>query len=142
MNKSLISKILFSSLGGHAAAILFLALSSAVLMNFRSTEGIPLYFGFIGIGIGTLVCALLARKNGIGLGGAFVSGLLYSAVLALLSLIAGKESEISIGARLGVFLMAAIIIGLVSLIPASSNKNTRSAVKKRRSALSKYMDKR
>ena len=134
MNKSVIGKIIISALLAHAAALVFLAIAGMFMVNMNSTEGAPIYIGFVGIGVGTLICALLSRKSGTGVGGAFAG------VLALISLIAGGESNMSVGMRLGVFLAAALIIGLSSLIPASSNKNTRGAIKKRRSALSKYID--
>lgn len=140
MNKSVIGKIIISALLAHAAALVFLAIAGMFMVNMNSTEGAPIYIGFVGIGVGTLICALLSRKSGTGVGGAFAGGFIYAGVLALISLIAGGESNMSVGMRLGVFLAAALIIGLSSLIPASSNKNTRGAIKKRRSTLSKYID--
>lgn len=142
MNKTLLKKIIMSALSGHAVALVFLAIACMFMVNMNSTEGFPVYIGFAAIGVGTVMCALIARKSGIGVGGAFISGLAYAGVLAVISLIAGGKSEMSVGVRLGVFLVSALIIGLVSLIPASQNKNTHSAMKKRRSAVSKYMDKR
>lgn len=140
MKKGIVARIALSVLGAHGAAFALLLVCALWAADLDNTEKVTVWLGFLALGIGFAVCGLLSRKMGIGIAGALVSGLFYAASLSAVSLIFGAGGEgMSLGMRLGIFFVGALLSALIALVPSKKSGRSHS-MKKKRSAVSKYME--
>ena len=141
MKKRLVMKIMGVIWGAHGCALLFLMLFAFLTVNADNNVELPSYFGLAAIAFGSTVCGMLSRRADIGVAGALIAGLFYSASLSAVSFLMGGESEYSVLVRLGIFITAALVSPLIALVPKKNAKRGYS-LKQKRSAVNKYIENR
>ena len=145
---TLLKKATLSAVIGHGAALLFLFLSSAVLVKNEDPSTMMPIAAIVAFFIGAAVCGIIAGRSGGGLWDVLAAGLIFSLLLIVISLLLNAvlpASEVENGYGLGS--KAALIAGgaAVSVIVGlwiSSRKNTsRMGAKRRKKELDKYISK-
>ncbi len=145
---TLLKKATLSAVIGHGAALLFLFLSSAVLVKNEDPSTMMPIAAIVAFFIGAAVCGIIAGRSGGGLWDVLAAGLIFSLLLIVISLLLNavlpapeSESNYGLGSK------AALIAGgfAVSVIVGlwiSSRKNTsRMGAKRRKKELDKYISK-
>jgi|GEM_PF-2532818 len=138
MNKKTVKRALLSLISGYAAAMLFLLVCAAVTSGWNDPSKYAIYIGVAAILIGSLACGIASRVGEGGAGLSLAVGGVYAGILFILSLILGKQSEISLGVRAVIFLAAAVICGLTALLPAKRKVKRSSGGK--RDEINKYIE--
>ena len=143
---TLLKKATLSAVIGHGVALLFLFLSSAVLVKNEDPSSMMPIAAMVAFLVGAAVCGIISGKNGSGALGALASGLVFSLLLIVVSLVLNAASPLSdteMGYALGVKI--ALVAGgtLISVLVGlwiSGRKNARAgASKRRKKALDKYI---
>ncbi len=143
---TLLKKATLSAVIGHGVALLFLFLSSAALVKNEDPSAMMPMAALIAFFVGAAVCGIISGKNGSGALGALASGLIFSLLLIVVSLVlnaAAPVDDAEMGYGLGVKI--ALVAGgtLVSALIGlwiSGRKNAKpGASKRRKKALDKYI---
>ncbi|MBQ5601356.1 MAG: hypothetical protein IIU77_00885 [Clostridia bacterium] len=144
---TLLKKATLSAVIGHGAALLFLFLSSAVLVKNETPSSMMPIAAIVAFFIGAAVCGVIAGRSGNGLWDVLAAGLVFSLLIIVISLLLNAvlpavESEGGYGLGLKAALIAGglVVSTLVGLWVTSRKNSSRTSVKRRKKALDKYIN--
>ena len=126
LSKKTFKRAIRSLISGYASALLFLVIAGSLMLKADEPDKLTLAAGIAAIMIGALVLGLVSRMSGCTVPEALVSGLIYGAVLFILSAILGAGSSLSLPVRSLIFLIPAALAGIISVLPSSSARKHRS----------------
>ena len=144
---TLLKKATLSAVIGHGAALLFLFLSSAVLVKNENPSSMMPIAAIVAFFIGAAMCGVIAGRSGNGLWDVLAAGLVFSLLIIVISLLLNAvlpavESEGGYGLGLKAALIAGglVVSTLVGLWVSSRKNSSRTSVKRRKKALDKYIN--
>lgn len=136
---TLLKKATLSAVIGHGAALLFLFLSSAVLVKNENPSSMMPIAAIVAFFIGAAVCGVIAGRSGNGLWDVLAAGLVFSLLIIVISLLLNAvlpavESEGGYGLGLKAALIAGglVVSTLVGLWITSRKNSSRTSVKRRK----------
>ena len=142
---TLLKKATLSAVIGHGVALLFLFLSSAALVKNEDPTAMMPMVALAAFFVGAAVCGIISGKNGSGAWGALASGLIFSLLLTVVSVVLDAASPISedesgytLGVKIALALGGALLSAVIGLW-LNGRKNARSAGKRRKKTIDKYM---
>lgn len=144
---TLLKKATLSAVIGHGAALLFLFLSSAVLVKNEDPSSMMPIAAIAAFFIGAAVCGIIAGKRGNGVWDVLAAGLIFSLLLIVISLLlnavlpAGdSEGGYGLGSKTALIAGGMVASVLVGLWVASRKNANRTSSKRRKKAIDKYIN--
>jgi ascorbate-specific PTS system EIIC-type component UlaA len=144
---TLLKKATLSAVIGHGAALLFLFLSSAVLVKNENPSSMMPIAAIVAFFIGAAVCGVIAGRSGNGLWDVLAAGLIFSLLIIVISLLLNavlptveSESGYGLGSKVALVAGGLVVSTLVGLWITSRKNSSRTSVKRRKKALDKYIN--
>ena len=144
---TLLKKATLSAVIGHGAALLFLFLSSAVLVKNENPSSMMPIAAIVAFFIGAAVCGVIAGRSGNGLWEVLAAGLVFSLLIIVISLLLNavlptveSEGGYGIGSKAALIAGGLVVSALVGLWVSSRKNSSRTSVKRRKKALDKYIN--
>ena len=144
---TLLKKATLSAVIGHGAALLFLFLSSAVLVKNENPSSMMPIVAVIAFFVGAAVCGVLARKRGSSVWDVLAAGLVFSLLLIVVSLALntalpadGAESSYGIGKKAALIAGGFVVSVLTGLWIGGRKNTSRANAKRRKKTVGKYIN--
>ncbi len=141
---TLLKKTTIAAVIGHAVAILFLFLTSTALAKNEDPSSLMPVAALMALLIGALVCGFIAGKTVDGAFGGAITGLIFSGLLIIISLLLGafspageavSQEGYGIGFKIGMLAGATVISSLIGLWINGRKDSRKSIAKQRKKAI-------
>lgn len=144
---TLLKKATLSAVIGHGAALLFLFLSSAVLVKNEDPTSVMPIAAMVAFFIGAAVCGMIAGKRGNGVWDVLAAGLIFALLLIVISLllnalfpVAEGENGYTLGSKIGLISGGTAVSVIIGLWIVSRKNTSRVSSKRRKKAIDKYVN--